>query len=110
MKGNRPSRPTNRPELDDKMWSLIQRCWDGDTSTRPDIYEVRQWLDVQFGTVEAAPAWDLTVSKHIWQHVHGVGMSSRPSTEVAAFLARLHARLQARCGTVLQSKVAFQRI
>ena len=39
--GNRPSRPAH-PSCTDGLWALIQRCWDEDPHSRPEIPEVSQ--------------------------------------------------------------------
>ena len=39
--GDRPSRPTHH-SCTDGLWALIQRCWDEDSHSRPEIREVSQ--------------------------------------------------------------------
>ena len=39
--GKRPSRPAHR-SCTDGLWALIQRCWDQDPGSRPEILEVSQ--------------------------------------------------------------------
>ena len=39
--GARPSRPIH-PSFTDALWALIQRCWDQDPGSRPEILEVSQ--------------------------------------------------------------------
>ena len=41
LKGDRPSRPEH-PSCTDGLWALIQRCWDQDPGSRPEILEVSQ--------------------------------------------------------------------
>ena len=41
MQGKRPPRPTH-PALTEKLWALMQRCWDPDPTLRPEISEVSQ--------------------------------------------------------------------
>ena len=43
MGGKRPSRPTH-PALTDKLWILIERCWNQDPRSRPEVSEVLQIL------------------------------------------------------------------
>ena len=43
MRGDRPSRPTH-PDFTDELWVLMQRCWDQDPRSRPDVSEVLQNL------------------------------------------------------------------
>ena len=39
MKGDRPPRPTN-PACSDKLWAMVQRCWDQKPHLRPEVSEV----------------------------------------------------------------------
>ena len=41
--GERPPRPAH-PSCTDNLWALIQRCWDQDCRSRPEISEVLQDL------------------------------------------------------------------
>ena len=41
LRGDRPSRPEH-PSCTDGLWELIQRCWDHEPHSRPDILEVLQ--------------------------------------------------------------------
>lgn len=41
--GERPPRPTH-PILTERIWSLIQRCWQHDPDLRPEVTEVLQIL------------------------------------------------------------------
>ena len=41
--GKRPPRPAH-PTCTDSLWALIQRCWDQDSGSRPEIPEVLQTL------------------------------------------------------------------
>ena len=43
MEGNRPPRPTY-PTFTEKLWTLMQRCWDHDPQLRPDALEVLRVL------------------------------------------------------------------
>jgi len=43
MKGDRPPRPTN-PACSDKLWAMMQRCWDQEPHLRPEVSEVFQVL------------------------------------------------------------------
>lgn len=38
----RPSRP---PKLDDRIWALVQRCWEKDPTSRPMIGEIVEELE-----------------------------------------------------------------
>ena len=39
LRGDRPPRPEH-PSFTDSLWALIQRCWDHDPHSRPEITEV----------------------------------------------------------------------
>jgi len=39
VQGKRPPRPTH-PTFTEDLWTLIQRCWDGDPHSRPQASEV----------------------------------------------------------------------
>ena len=41
LRGDRPARPEHASCTDD-LWALIQRCWDQDPDSRPEILEVSQ--------------------------------------------------------------------
>ncbi|KAF9789353.1 kinase-like domain-containing protein [Thelephora terrestris] len=41
--GKRPPRPTH-PIFTENLWTLMQRCWDHDPNSRPDVSEVLQIL------------------------------------------------------------------
>jgi len=41
--GKRPPRPTH-PTFTENLWTLMQRCWDPDPHSRPEISEVLQTL------------------------------------------------------------------
>jgi hypothetical protein len=43
MQGNRPPRPTHQA-FSDELWTLTQRCWDQESSLRPEVAEVFQAL------------------------------------------------------------------
>lgn len=43
MHGNRPPQPTNLASSD-KLWGLIQRCWDQEPLLRPKVSEVLRIL------------------------------------------------------------------
>ena len=47
MGGKRPSRPTH-PALTNELWTLIQRCWDQDPHSRPEVSEVLKVLPTPF--------------------------------------------------------------
>jgi hypothetical protein len=42
LRGVRPDKPTNAEDIgiSDRLWELMQRCWDGDKTQRPLIKEV----------------------------------------------------------------------
>lgn len=42
--GDRPPRPSH-PELSDKLWEMIERCWDNDPLSRPPIKTVVDILE-----------------------------------------------------------------
>jgi len=39
LKGHRPHRP-DHPELSDRLWGLIEKCWEGGPAQRKTIAEV----------------------------------------------------------------------
>jgi serine/threonine protein kinase len=41
--GERPPRPMH-PEVTDSLWELVQRCWDHEPHSRPEVPEVLQVL------------------------------------------------------------------
>ena len=43
VQGKRPERPTH-PNFTEKLWSLTQRCWNGNHNVRPRISEVMEIL------------------------------------------------------------------
>ena len=43
MNDKRPSRPTH-PTFTEDLWTLVQRCWDQDPYSRPQILEVSKVL------------------------------------------------------------------
>ena len=43
MRGRRPPRPTH-PVFTEKLWTLMQRCWDQDPRLRPEASEVLRVL------------------------------------------------------------------
>ena len=53
IQGLRPQKPGNASAIgfSDLLWSLVQRCWDGDMKLRPRVAEVAARLG------EAAANW-----------------------------------------------------
>ena len=43
MQGRRPPRPTH-PTFTENLWTLMQRCWDHDPRSRPEVSEVSRVL------------------------------------------------------------------
>ena len=43
LQGNHPPRPTH-PAFAEKLWTFMQRCWDGDPNSRPEVPEALQIL------------------------------------------------------------------
>jgi len=43
MGGERPPQPTHQA-LTDELWNLMQRCWDQEPQSRPEMSEVVQIL------------------------------------------------------------------
>ena len=58
--GVRPPKPENASAigLSDSLWSLVERCWDGDMKLRPKIAEVVLQLET------AAADWDGVMPPH----------------------------------------------
>jgi hypothetical protein len=52
--GDRPDRPVELVRLEDDLWTLINRCWCDNASSRPRIREVaqdvRKWIPVYMGS------------------------------------------------------------
>ena len=48
-KGARPQRP-DHPEVSDRVWEMMERCWEGVPSRRTAIRDVVRTLEVE-GTV-----------------------------------------------------------
>lgn len=44
LAGERPERPEDTSILDNKLWELLERCWDGDAGARPTMAEVIRTL------------------------------------------------------------------
>ena len=63
MGGKRPPRPTHQ-QFTDQLWTLMQRCWDQNPRSRPEVSEVfkvlRGWQVLSFFFGDYA-AVDLTV-------------------------------------------------
>ena len=49
LSGRRPPRP-NHPELSDRMWGMIEGCWESDPSRRKTIAEVIVTLDAELNS------------------------------------------------------------
>ncbi|KAF9646904.1 kinase-like protein [Thelephora ganbajun] len=64
MIGLRPQRPTH-PAFTDKLWILMQNCWNQDPHLRPAVSEV---LSVLRGTDD--PAWKRLISDTLAIHEH----------------------------------------
>jgi len=43
LDGKRPARPTH-PSLTNKLWALMERCWNQDPLLRPEMSEVLETL------------------------------------------------------------------
>ena len=43
MNGGRPPRPTH-PVIAERLWSLMERCWDNEPHSRPEISEALETL------------------------------------------------------------------
>ncbi|KAK7041494.1 hypothetical protein VNI00_009362 [Paramarasmius palmivorus] len=59
-RGDRPSRPTN-VEIQNELWSLINRCWEGEPGSRPNIVDVLRSLvdlDPSEASIPLAKGWD----------------------------------------------------
>ncbi|KAL0566525.1 Rho guanine nucleotide exchange factor [Marasmius crinis-equi] len=75
MNGTRPSRPESTPVLDDKMWSIIERCWSQAPSDRPTSKALLSelWDIIDCGsnaTPTATVDWHHTaITASIWPNV-----------------------------------------
>jgi hypothetical protein len=47
--GLRPARP-NHPDLSDRVWDMIEGCWEGDPSQRKTITEAVAILEAEVNT------------------------------------------------------------
>jgi serine/threonine protein kinase len=54
--GERPPRPTH-PNLTERLWSLMQRCWAHDPRLRPGISEVLRIIHTPDQTADSNPPW-----------------------------------------------------
>ncbi|KAL0565170.1 hypothetical protein V5O48_016859 [Marasmius crinis-equi] len=74
--GKRPSRPEEKPELSDAMWSLMQTCWDANPASRPTAgYISEQVADMR---TSASPAldWKESVFTQVWGNVDYPSLAS----------------------------------
>ena len=57
IQGVRPPKPENASAIgfSDSLWSLVERCWDGEMKLRPKIAEVVSQLE------RAATDWDRVI-------------------------------------------------
>jgi len=46
LNGRRPARP-DHPELSDRVWKMINRCWKGDPAQRKTMAEVVTVLEAE---------------------------------------------------------------
>ncbi|KAL0569538.1 hypothetical protein V5O48_012426 [Marasmius crinis-equi] len=53
-----PSRPTNLPEDEDHVWSLLHECWQQEPSARPTATDITLRILPKDAQVAAAPRWD----------------------------------------------------
>ena len=56
MKGKRPRRPPH-PDLTDGVWRLMERCWDQEPRSRPqmsDVLQVLRNLSVSLSSLRSA--------------------------------------------------------
>ena len=100
--GERPPRPTH-PILTERIWSLIQRCWEHDPHSRPEITEVLQilltpsvphllWRPLACLTVSSdLPNWKILITYRLPTNEHAALItsifSSRDEIEVAQRLS-----------------------
>ena len=49
LKGRRPARP-DHPELSDRLWKMIKKCWDVDPARRKAITEIVAALEAEVTT------------------------------------------------------------
>ena len=54
QKGDRPERPSS--ELPEKIWLLVERCWDQDPDKRPNINDITTEVRL---TLSQCPIYDL---------------------------------------------------
>ncbi|KAF9256325.1 kinase-like protein [Marasmius fiardii PR-910] len=69
VQGKHSSRPQNAPELHEYMWTIMETCWNSDSSCRASaddiLYEV--WLNTP-GLTVAESDWNDSLSHEIWNN------------------------------------------
>lgn len=82
VNGARPPRPDNSTTigLSDPLWDLLQDCWNGDRSQRPQMQEV----EVQIGDVAAQMSHHrlAPLSRRSWESPSNPGVASSNSNSI----------------------------
>ncbi|KAI3615128.1 hypothetical protein WG66_016743 [Moniliophthora roreri] len=76
IQGKRPTRPDDRPELEDSIWSLIMACWQEEPSARPAADEVLTLLEPASSPVTPAPSWDPCTFANVWTPIRNVDLEA----------------------------------
>jgi len=70
MKGNRPSRPFDNIHLRDDIWTVIQDCWEQDSSIRPHANTLRsRFISIASHTLELANDWNNCLPTELWKNI-----------------------------------------
>ncbi|KAL0567525.1 Rho guanine nucleotide exchange factor [Marasmius crinis-equi] len=74
IKGTRPLRPENTPELDDRVWSVMESCWTQEPPGRPTskavLQDLREMLDCDLNAATTAPIdWRDKITASIWPNL-----------------------------------------
>ncbi|KAG7095918.1 hypothetical protein E1B28_006602 [Marasmius oreades] len=72
VQGRRPSRPQEITELSDAMWTIMESCWNANTSSRPTAVAVVEMVIQMDAWTSLTPAsnWnDSIFTRQIWNNV-----------------------------------------
>ncbi|KAL0567524.1 Rho guanine nucleotide exchange factor, partial [Marasmius crinis-equi] len=73
INGTRPLRPENTPELNDRIWSVMESCWTQEPSTRPTskavLQKIQEMSDCDLTTLTAPIDWRNKITASIWPNL-----------------------------------------
>ncbi|KAJ8093007.1 Rho guanine nucleotide exchange factor [Marasmius tenuissimus] len=97
FQGNRPLRPNNTPELNDRIWSIMQSCWKADPDHRPTADKLQQLLEGSDSPPQpraswATAYWHKAVSSSIWTNLQ----QEEVTLQADEFLSRSAAKIRER--------------